>query len=50
MLMFDVNVLVHAFRPDAERHQDYKRWPEEEVASPEAFGIPELAFSGSCGS
>jgi len=44
--MFDVNVLVHAFRPDAERHQEYRRWLEQEVAGPEAFGVSELVLSG----
>ena len=46
MRLFDVNVLVHAFRPDAERHEDFKRWLEEAVAGPEAFGVSELALSG----
>ena len=46
MRMFDVNVLVHAFRPDAERHQEYRRWLEQEVAGPEAFAVSELALSG----
>ena len=46
MRMFDVNVLVHAFRPDADHHQEYKRWLEAQVASPEAFGVSELALSG----
>jgi toxin-antitoxin system PIN domain toxin len=44
--LFDVNVLVHAFRPDADRHEEFRRWLEEQVASPEAFGVSELALSG----
>jgi len=44
--MFDVNVLVHAFRPDSERHDEYRRWLETEVAGLEAFGVSELALSG----
>ncbi len=44
--MFDVNVLVHAFRPDAERHTEFRGWLEQQVGGPEAFGVSELALSG----
>jgi len=44
--MFDVNVLVHAFRPDADRHDEFRSWLEQEVASPEVFGVSELVLSG----
>ena len=44
--MFDVNVLVHAFRPDADRHQEFRAWLEEQVSGPEAFGVSELVLSG----
>jgi uncharacterized protein len=28
MRMFDANVLVHGFRPDAERHEEFRTWLE----------------------
>ena len=46
MRMFDVNVLVHAFRPDAEQHEEFRTWLEQQVAGPEAFGVSELMLSG----
>ena len=46
MRTFDVNVLVHAFRPDAERHDEFRTWLERQVAGPEAFGVSELVLSG----
>jgi uncharacterized protein len=44
--MFDVNVLVHAFRPDTERHEAFRNWLEAQVNGPEAFGVSELVLSG----
>ena len=41
-----MNVLVHAFRPDAERHAEYRNWLEQQVSGPEAFGVSELVLSG----
>ena len=46
MRMFDVNALVHAFRPDAEQHEEYRTWLEQQVTGPEAFGVSELMLSG----
>ena len=46
MRMFDANVLVHRFRPDAERHEEFRTWLELQVAGPEAFGVSELVLSG----
>jgi uncharacterized protein len=46
MRMFDANVLVHGFRPDAERHEEFRTWLELQVAGPEAFGVSELVLSG----
>lgn len=43
--LFDVNVLVHAFRPDTERHAAFRNWLEEQVNGPEAFGVSELVLS-----
>lgn len=39
MILPDVNVLIYAFRPDSERHEEYKRWLEKLVAGPAAYGI-----------
>jgi toxin-antitoxin system PIN domain toxin len=44
--MFDVNVLVHAFRPDTDRHAEYRSWLERQASGPEAFGVSELVLSG----
>jgi uncharacterized protein len=44
--MFDVNVLVHAFRPDTEGHAAFRNWLEAQVNGPEAFGVSELVLSG----
>jgi len=43
----DVNVLVYAFRADAERHEEYRAWLHERLRSREAFGISELVLSGA---
>jgi toxin-antitoxin system PIN domain toxin len=45
MLLPDVNVLIYAHREDAERHREYRRWLEELLAGPGAFGISELVLS-----
>jgi uncharacterized protein len=44
--MFDVNVLLHAFRPDAEQHDQFRTWLEAQISGPEAFGVSELVLSG----
>lgn len=46
MILCDVNVLVYAFREDAQRHGEYRAWLREQVDKPEAFGVSELALSG----
>lgn len=46
MQLFDVNVLVYAYRPDAPDHQAYRTWLTELVQGPGAFGVSELALSG----
>lgn len=46
MRLFDVNVLVYAYRPDAPDHKAYRAWLTELVQGPGAFGVSELAFSG----
>lgn len=45
-MLFDVNVLVYAHREDAPRHDDYRRWLEDVLRSPEAYGLSDLVLSG----
>jgi hypothetical protein len=46
MILADVNVLVHAFRADAPRHNECRRWLEETVNSNASFGLSDLVLSG----
>lgn len=39
MILPDVNVLIYAFRSDAERHQEYKAWLESVLNGPSAYGV-----------
>lgn len=46
MILPDVNVLVYAFRADAEGHVPMLRWLEGAVARDEPFGMSDLVLSG----
>ncbi len=46
MQLLDVNVLVYAFRKDYADQVQYKRWLQELVNAPGAFGVSELVLSG----
>lgn len=46
MILPDVNVLVYAFRADAEGHAPMVRWLEEAVSLDEPFGMSDLVLSG----
>ncbi len=46
MIAPDVNVLVYAFRRDAEEHEQYRDWLETALAGEEVFGVAELVLSG----
>ena len=46
MFLLDVNILLHAWRPDADRHSEYRRWLETLVSSDDAYGLSELVLSG----
>ena len=46
MILTDVNVLVYAFREDADRHREYREWVEEMLVSPRAFAWSGLVMSG----
>ncbi len=39
MILPDVNVLLYAFRPDAENHAAYRSWLEEVINSEKAYGM-----------
>lgn len=45
MILIDVNVLIYAFSNAADRHDAYRRWLEETIASPQAYGMSELVLS-----
>ncbi len=46
MLLPDVNVLVHAFRPDASEHKISKAWLEGVVNGEAAYGCSDHVLSG----
>ena len=46
MILLDVNVLVHAWRPGADRHGEYHEWLERTVFSEHPFGLSDLVLSG----
>lgn len=39
MILADVNVLIYAFRIDADRHSEYRVWLDESVNGPSLYGI-----------
>lgn len=45
MKLFDVNVLVYAFREDAERHSAYRKWLLEVMSEDAAFAISEQVLA-----
>jgi toxin-antitoxin system PIN domain toxin len=46
VILLDVNVLVYAHRAETERHEQYRRWLEEQLDSSVGCGVSELALSG----
>jgi uncharacterized protein len=46
MIIVDVNILVCAYREDAENHTEVKRWLERCLNAPAGVGVSELALSG----
>ncbi|AKJ63921.1 type II toxin-antitoxin system VapC family toxin [Kiritimatiella glycovorans] len=46
MILFDVNVLVYAYREDADRHKEYRRWLKSTLDGQEACAVSELVLSG----
>jgi toxin-antitoxin system PIN domain toxin len=46
VILPDVNVLVYAFREDAEGHAPVKRWLEGAISSEEPYGVSDFVLSG----
>lgn len=46
MVLPDANVLIHAWRPGADRHKEYRRWLEAAVFSDHSFALSDLVLSG----
>jgi uncharacterized protein len=46
MILFDVNVLVYAHRPDSLNHSAYSAWLERVLSAEEPFGLADLVLSG----
>ena len=46
MILPDVNVLIYAFRSDAEQHADYKAWLESVIIQDAWFAA--LAIESGC--
>lgn len=46
MILCDVNVLVYAYRVEAQDHERYAAWLRETIASEQAYGVSELVLSG----
>jgi hypothetical protein len=45
LILTDVNVLIYAFRPEAENHLQYKAWLEGIINGPAAYGIAQQVLS-----
>lgn len=46
MILFDVNVVVYAFREDSPRHSDYAAWLRRLLSSEQAYAFSDLVLSG----
>lgn len=46
MRCVDVNLLVYAHRPEAERHEEYRTWLEAARGADEPLGVSDLVLSG----
>ncbi len=46
MLLFDVNVLVYAYRQDAPDHEAYNRWLKSCIDSDQAYGLAGIVLAG----
>jgi uncharacterized protein len=46
VLLLDVDVLVHAHRPDAPDHSKYRTWLESTLGADSPYGVSDLVLSG----
>ncbi len=46
MILPDVNVLIYAHREESDRHDEFRDWLEQVLASPATYGVSELVLSG----
>jgi uncharacterized protein len=46
LILCDVNVLIYAFRSDADNHPLYKSWLESVINGPSAYGIAPQVLAG----
>ena len=46
MILPDVNVLIYAFRSDADQHEAYRNWLEKVVNSPSAYAVAPQVIAG----
>lgn len=46
MILCDVNVLIYAFKQGSPRHDEYRNWLQDVVASVEPYGVSEFVLSG----
>jgi len=47
VILPDVNVLVYAYREDAPKHEQHRRWLEDVLTGNEAYGLCDLVLAGS---
>lgn len=45
MILLDVNILVHAYRPDSARHDQFRDWLQTCLAGAEPFAVPPIVMS-----
>jgi uncharacterized protein len=45
LILPDVNILIYAFRSDAENHSQYKAWLEAVINGPAAYGVSPQVLS-----
>jgi toxin-antitoxin system PIN domain toxin len=45
MILIDVNVLLYAFRADAERHKYFRQWLLDTISAVEPFGMSDQVLS-----
>ncbi len=46
MDLFDVNVLVYAYREDSPNHEAYRHWLEGLIQGEETYGFTDIVISG----